>query len=239
MKKAMSMIELIVSIVVMGIVATGVPMLVQRSQGGSVLDVVRQENILAAKTQLWRILSYEWDANSFSPTDQVSYILRTGSALTALNTRAGLTGLSGRRAYSPIAGINASTIMNHSGGSLANVRAIEGFNNLEVELDTSSRIGGTLQDASDFDYLIKSSAATPTIEYFNDNLGANIFDGTDINITIDPTSTQVATSNVKLISVRVDTEVDVDGDSQNEFVVMRGFASNIGQSLSIDPRELP
>lgn len=233
MKKAMSMIELVISIVIMGIVVSGIPMILQKSQNSSTLSAIREQNTLAAKTQLWRILSYDWAPNSYNQTDQKSYIIDTaGNA--AFNTRAGLTGISGRRVKSPIS-INAGTIIAQT---LANITSIDGFHNLAIKQQTAGRIGGGLKDAGKLDFIIKTSTATAKIEYLDDRfIGVN-FNNQAITLTLDPNSTAPTTSNIKLITLTVDTQVDVDGDTKNEIINMYGFAANIGESANIAPRGL-
>lgn len=248
----MSMIELVISIVVMGIVAAGIPMILQQSQSSVAINTIRQENTLIAKAQLWRILSYPWSPNSFSQTDQKSYILTTASPNTngALNAKAGLTAISGRRAFKPIGDppTNAAAITNIA--NIANVTSINGFHNLPINIQVGTRIGGGLTDAGNLNYTSRDGAgnavavATATVGYFNDQFPGVNFNNQIINITINPANLNVnpqnaaSSSNIKVIRESVNSGVDIDGDTVNETIVMFGFASNVGESLNIDPRGL-
>ena len=61
----MSMLELVVAIVVMGIVVMSLPLILTQVQNNNAF-AMQQEAILAAKAKIGDVLTYEWDANSIS-----------------------------------------------------------------------------------------------------------------------------------------------------------------------------
>ncbi|MBL0687541.1 MAG: type II secretion system protein [Sulfurospirillum sp.] len=63
MKKASSMIELVVSIVVIGIAVMTLPLMLEQTQRNSTFTM-QQEAILVARTKLGNILTYSWDDNT-------------------------------------------------------------------------------------------------------------------------------------------------------------------------------
>jgi prepilin-type N-terminal cleavage/methylation domain-containing protein len=62
-KKAFSMIELVIAIVVIGIVAASFPLILTQTSN-NVAFAMQQEAILTAKTYMGTILSYTWDSSS-------------------------------------------------------------------------------------------------------------------------------------------------------------------------------
>lgn len=63
MRKASSMIELVIAIVVMGIAVMTLPLMLEQTQKGNSF-AMQQEAILVARTQIGDILTYPWDENS-------------------------------------------------------------------------------------------------------------------------------------------------------------------------------
>ena len=85
MRKAASMLELVIAIVVMGIAVMSLPLILTQSQNANAI-ALQQEVILATKTKLGYILSYEWDINSYDANASVSRVLNTTSADSDFNT---------------------------------------------------------------------------------------------------------------------------------------------------------
>lgn len=77
MRKASSMIELVIAIVVMGIAMMALPLMLTRTQSNNEF-AMQQEAILAARTQIGDILTYRWDENSIN-SELDSAVLDTDS----------------------------------------------------------------------------------------------------------------------------------------------------------------
>ena len=67
MKKAFSLIEMIMTIVIIGIAVTAVPVIIMQTST-NVATSLQQEVIFRIKSKIAYILSADWDANSYSPT---------------------------------------------------------------------------------------------------------------------------------------------------------------------------
>lgn len=74
LRKASSMIELVIAIVVMGIAVMALPLMLTTTQENNKFSI-QQEAILAARTQIGDMLTYPWDENSIDNT----YVLDTNS----------------------------------------------------------------------------------------------------------------------------------------------------------------
>ena len=79
MRPAFSMIELIISIVVMGIVVSSLPLILSQTEQSNTY-AMQQEAILATKAKIGEILTYDWDDRDYNATDGRSYVLDTLSA---------------------------------------------------------------------------------------------------------------------------------------------------------------
>jgi hypothetical protein len=217
-RSAMSMIELVFAIVIMGIVVMSLPLVLLQTQRGNAL-ALEQEVILATKTRLAFIFSHEWDVNSYDSTAGVSRVLDTTASANADNAfdttttrRAGHIEADERRRLrddklTPTlkSGIdwNATipTDIDDFDGKTSNVNVI----------------------AADMDY-IYSISLTSKIEYISDALenGSFYASSSGITFTFNPTNTQANPTNIKMISVTS------SGSDAN--VTLRAFASNIGES---------
>ena len=73
MKKASSMIELVITIVVMGIAMMTLPLMLTRVQNNNAF-AMQQEILLALKTKIGDIITYKWDENSSTETSNIAII---------------------------------------------------------------------------------------------------------------------------------------------------------------------
>jgi len=110
-RSAMSMIELVVAIVVMGIAVASLPLILLQTQRSTAL-AMQQEVILATTTRLAFILSHEWDTFSYDTTAGVSRVLDTTSSTSADNAFDTIDANSTRRIgmYKQMAGVNLGMI---------------------------------------------------------------------------------------------------------------------------------
>lgn len=245
MRSAISMIELVIAIVVIGIVVASLPLLLQQATSSTTMSVALQESILEAKVQLWRAMARPWDANSYDQANRKAYILNTTSQHEQLQDRNGTTGYSGRRSVHP-AGTNA--VLENAFITAANMnaaRAIENFNNFSINLLESGKILPTLRSAGEVDYIMRDATVTTIVRYMDDRFrigGVDVdFNAQEINnIQLDPASFAAPlhqSSNIKIISATADTNVDLDGDGVDEQAVLHVFASNVGESQLPEVRE--
>jgi len=206
LRKASSMIELVIAIVIMGIAVMTLPLMLERVQANNAF-AMQQEAILAAKTQLGDMITYPWDENSLK--NNVVAVLDTQSASyqREVNTtrRIGHVKQDKRRKF-----FNNTTNASVIGTATNNIIDIADFDTDVAELNklnaADADFAGTLDYRFDFNM-------TTSVRYINDNPVNFVF--SDANIS--------TTSNIKMITVTL------QGDNISTFK-LRAYSSNIGES---------
>lgn len=206
LRKASSMIELVIAIVIMGIAVMTLPLMLERVQANNAF-AMQQEAILAAKTQLGDMITYPWDENSLK--NNVVAVLDTQSASyqREVNTtrRIGHVKQDKRRKF-----FNNTTNASVIGTATNNIIDIADFDTDVAELNklnaADADFAGTLDYRFDFNM-------TTSVRYINDNPVNFVF--SDANIS--------TTSNIKMITVTL------QGDNISTFQ-LRAYSSNIGES---------
>lgn len=222
MKKASSMIELIIAIVIMGIAVMTLPLMLGRTQANNAF-ALQQEAILATKTHLGDIVTFPWDENSLQG-DGVA-VLDTNST-DPRYSRTGDENISRighvrqrlrRKFFGDInPDRNASVIGVEAVDSVID---IDDFDNTNANLTQAT--GLEIAGALDYRYDLNM---TTRVRYVDDNFTqGNTF-------TFPITGTTNNTTNIKMIEVTMQAD-----DSLSQFV-LRAYSSNIGGSL-IDRRE--
>ena len=214
MRRGASMIELVIAIVVMGIAVMSLPLILTQSQNSNAM-ALQQEAILATKTKLGYLLSYEWDANSYDALASVSRVLNTTASANADDD------------------FDVTTIR-RTGHVVADNRR-----RLRDDLAAPSTDGGagwadaTLEDIDDFDGKDENTTIAsetmdyifnlqlmPTVNYISDT--ASYVNQQDMNFTFNANTTFTNPTNIKMITVTT------TGNNIN--IVLRAFASNVGES---------
>lgn len=222
MRSAMSMLELVFAIVIMGIAVMSLPLILTQVQTNNAF-ALQQEAILAAKTKIGDILTYEWDDRSYNATAQRSFVLYTTNGDPELdcnattNRRIGHINADYRRKCS-VTGATTSAIgdIGADGGDLDD---IDDFNG------QATTIARTLETAGTLDYVFTALTLTPTITYASDTATYN---NTPLNnFTFNPDNANART-NIKRIAVTV------TGGNQN--ITLRAFSCNIGESSLLPSR---
>jgi len=226
MRKAVSLIELIIAIVVMGIAVMSLPLILTQTQSNNAL-ALQQEAILSTKAKIEFISSYPWDQNSWDGTGSIFRVLDTTDSPSADNAfdvntttdirRIGHIQTDKRRRLWDVG--NANRAPNNEVTAAPNEDDIDDFNN-----HTDNNI--TIADPTQMDYIF-ALTMTPEIVYLRDTAIGG-YNGTTVQFDFDATNTETNTSkptNIKMITVRTVSQV---GNDVN--VSLRSFASNIGQS---------
>jgi len=206
LRKASSMIELVIAIVIMGIAVMTLPLMLERVQENNAF-AMQQEAILAAKTQLGDMITYPWDENSLK--NNVVAVLDTQSASyqREVNTtrRIGHVKQDKRRKF-----FNNTTNASVIGTATNNITDIADFDTDVAVLNklnaADADFAGTLDYRFDFNM-------TTSVRYINDSPVNFVF--SDANIS--------TTSNIKMITVTL------QGDNISTFK-LRAYSSNIGES---------
>jgi len=216
MRRAASMVELVIAIVVMGIAVMSLPMILTQSQNSNAM-ALQQEVILATKTKLGYLLSYEWDVNSYDPTASVSRVLNTTASANADNDFDTLTT---RRIGHVVADTRRKLRDNNASPTPDDGNAAWGSSALEDIDDFDGKDENTTIASETMDYIFNLQLR-PTINYVSDSA---TYTNQDITFTFDANTTFTNPTNIKMITVQSrDT-------SNNVNIILRAFASNVGES---------
>jgi len=204
LRRASSMIELVIAIVVMGIAITALPLMLTRTQENNTFSM-QQEAILAARTQIGDILTYPWDENSANN----GYVLDTNSTNNNFERnstvrRVGHVVGNKRRKYSPTT-LYADPTLGIEGSDYNDIDDFNSATVREVEETNGSTITG-------LDYKFDFNMTT-TVSYVSDTL-------TSPFILEAPSSIAGITTNIKMI------ELHTQGDGIN--FKLRAYSANIG-----------
>jgi prepilin-type N-terminal cleavage/methylation domain-containing protein len=225
MRKAVSLIELIIAIVVMGIAVMSLPLILTQTQSNNAL-ALQQEAILSTKAKIGFISSYPWDQNSWDGTGGIFRVLDTSASPSADNAfatadirRFGHIQTDKRRRLWDVG--HANRAPNNEVTAAPNEDDIDDFNNHADDIN--------ITDPTQMDYIFELTM-TPEIVYLRDSLnaGSNYLNTRTIQFDFNAINTETNTSrptNIKMITVRTVSQV---GNDVN--VSLRSFASNIGQS---------
>lgn len=210
MRSAMSMIELVFAIVIMGIAVMSLPLILTQVQNNNAY-AMQQEAILAAKAKIGDILTYEWDGKSYDSNSSRSFVLDVTNGNANLDRfngqlRIGHVNADYRRKFFP----NAT--------NPSNTGEIDKFHG------TLQHISATAESADSLDYVFDLNLSTK-VSYINDF-------GTYSNQTLADftfnTAVHAASTNIKMIAVTV------TGGDQN--ITLRAFTCNIGESSLLPSR---
>jgi len=216
MRRGASMIELVIAIVVMGIAVMSLPLILTQSQNSNAM-ALQQEAILATKTKLGYLLSYEWDANSYDPTASVSRVLNTTASGSADNDFDTTTS---RRNGHVIADNRRKLRDNNASPTPDDGNAAWGNALLEDIDDFDGKDENTTIASDTMDYIFNLQLR-PTVNYVSDSA---TYANQDMTFTFDANTTFTNPTNIKMITIQSrDT-------SNNINIVLRAFASNVGES---------
>ena len=218
MRKAASMIELVIAIVVMGIAVMTLPLLLLKTQSNNIY-ALQQEVILAARTKMGDTLTYRWDQNSLI-NDKIFVLVTNGDSDLNVSSdgirRIGHVRGDKRRKFSP--DLNISTSVANLGpdplGS-NNLDDIDDFNGKTVPLVITSQ-------TTSLDYHFTDFNLTTTVVYVSDNANYN---AQNLSFTFE-TNASTTTSSIKMLTLKVS---DPTNPSFSPFTV-RSYSCNIGES---------
>ena len=207
MKKGASLIELVISIVVMGITLMSLPLVLAQIQKGDEY-AIQQEVINAVKAKVGSVLTHYWDGKTFDANSSLSYILDTGgdSELKRKNSSSLYRmGSNSRRFFD----LNLSDPLNST-------TPPSGAGGMHTQAGTSSF--ETTASATNAEYIFTISLDT-TVNYVSD---AADYSGSSIDgFILSPTTS--AQSNLKAINVTA----TINGQT----TTLHAFSANIGEAI--------
>ena len=229
MRKGIAMIELIFAIVIMGIVLMSAPMLISTATKSSYI-AMQQESIASAASEIGMILTQHWDEGNANLSETSPILVTAGDGdlnqTTATGRRAG-TPLSSERGFFLSSGgtLTASTSTNFT--TEGDFDDIDDFNGNDTTLkvynseDTQTNIG---------DYIDTNISIRTTVAYIDDTPTSGSYVGSSSTISLnDPFNRGTgagATSNIKLVSVRLTTTNNASELEKN--IILHAFTCNIG-----------
>lgn len=213
MRKAASMLELVIAIVVMGIAVMTLPVLLLKTQSNNEY-ALQQEIILAARTKMGDTLTYRWDENSLI-NDKIFVLMTDGDSELNITSpgsvrRIGHVAGSKRRKFSN--DLNSSTLAANLGPDSGDLDDIDDFNGKTDTLQVSSQ-------TTSLDYHFTDFNLTTTVAYVSDN--AN-YSNQNLNFTFSDTNIST-TSSIKMLTLKV------KGPNNLPFTI-RSYSCNIGES---------
>jgi prepilin-type N-terminal cleavage/methylation domain-containing protein len=225
-RRAFTLIELVLTIVIVGIVSLSFPLIMMQSSNN--LEVAaQQEAVLAAKTYIGTILSHSWDVNSLTATDD-AMILETNSAnpdTAADDEFDRATDAFGNPTNRRLGNIDGYGRRRLVDGGIANPfptarGALNWGNDVDrIDVDDFDDLVENLAiNAADMDYMF-SLTLTPTILYVNDR-----DDYTQNTINFNFLSNDAGgITNIKMIAVNA-----VNANPPTD-ITLRAYSANIGE----------
>ena len=225
MRSATSMIELVISIVVMGIVVMSLPLILTQVEKNNAF-AMQQEAILAAKTKIGDVLTYDWDENGYSATAGRTYVLDTTNGdpelqrIGTTNRRVGHVNAESRRKFFDVntTATAVATLGSDGANDPIGIDDVDDWSGVTTAIAATAENAGTLDYIFDLNMTTTVTYATDTATYSNTPLN---------NFTFNPDDA-VAITNIKTISVTV------RGADNN--ITLRAFTSNIGESTPLPSR---
>ncbi len=239
-RKGFTFIELVVSIVVIGIAFMSIPILLESSSKSDEFSTM-QESVLMAKTKIQNITTYRWDENSLDPVTGKVYILDTSNSDSELQrfdssvcssypfplNLACIFFWNWFSVFFPNGGLDGQivgdgrrkmfdspTYPNISEVNLTNPNDVDDFNGEAV----TSLVN---QEGTDLDYLNRDNFdLNVTVGYVSDNAD---YSAQNINFNFADTFKPAGEdSNIKMIEIRVSGVISP--------FVLRYYSCNIGES---------
>jgi len=221
-----SLIELVLAIVIIAISVMTIPLMLTQSSNNDSFSIM-QESILAARTKMGNILSYNWDKNCIEAYSSIANIrvldvvngdseLKRNISTVDQNRRIGHISQNYRRRFHD--GNETDKTFPTEDSLDINITALNHFN--------GQILGNTLDgSASTFDYVIRDFNLTTTVSYISDS--ADYF-ASDVNFSFDVLSSSDITdvnnsTNIKMIEIFVQSK-------RGKPFRFRAFSSNIGQT---------
>lgn len=224
MRKAISLIELVFAIVIMGFSIMAFPLILSQTSN-AIAIAIQQEAVLAAKTYIGTILSHDWDKNS------VDFSVSGGKALVLHATDSA--------DFPVVDGMRKGHIVGQGRRKMLYDATSVIYANPTKTTDTANWGSGDKSDVDDFnkkgeslsvvvtnmDSILKFDVNS-TVVYVADSAS---YANEDITFNFDNNETAFdvsKTSNIKMVTVAA-TNSTVVKDKIN--IVLKAYSSNIGE----------
>ncbi len=236
MRKGIGLIELVLAIVVIAISVMSVPMMLQQGNRNDTYSMM-QEAILAARTKMGNILSYQWDDNAREGNN-------TNGRLRALDVLGGVHALDRNDTYDTtnerrighvIGNLRRKMMHNvtYPKNSVdVNITDINDFDSLESNITWQ----GVAAASDRYDYLDKKLKLSTRVYFVSDALPSGYdYNDTKLFFVLDPSTkfsiTDANSTNIKMV------ELNVTSAAYPAFL-FRTFSCNLGET-NLKERALP
>ena len=225
-RKGISLIELVLAIVVIAISVMSVPMMLAQGAKNDSFSMM-QEAILAARTKMGNVLSYQWDDNSKEGNN-------TNGRLRALDVYSGDTALDRNNTYHNERRIGhiygdlrrkmMPTPIYPSSSVDANITDINDFDAVSATLAWS----GASTAVDRYDYLDEDLNLTTHVYYISDTpVSGTDYNSTTLSFVFDPSTKKSITNNADSTSIKM-VELEVTSTNYQTFM-FRTFSCNLGE----------
>ncbi len=241
MRKGIALIELIFAIVVIAITLLSVPNLIHQTNKAS-NQVVTQESISSAASQINMIMSLFWDENATNPkyNNPILVVQKTNSSLMDANiTFGGVSYALSRRLGSPKSTPRRFAVNINGKKLTATPPAKLGIDSNDAgEMDDVDDYNGATSKLQDFnntttisgDYKDTSIDMNTTVYYINDNPTnmPPMFKGNSItfNDPFNPNKVSNKSTNIKAIQIKLTST----NNKNLGTITLKAFSCNIGSS---------
>lgn len=231
-RKAIAMIELIFSIVIMGIVMLSAPMLIDRSAKSTYI-ALQQESIAAAASQINMIMTAEWDQEDTNSSRGAPVLLTGSSVISNCTTDRpiGVTSSSGRYCKDALATNTlflSASALGTDGTEAFVYDDVDDYNNQTYQISVyNNETYATHQG----DYLDRNITIISNVYYGDDtprdasNSAGNYQKSTTFSNPFRNVETN--STNIKLITVKLESSNPAD-EIKDKQITLSAFMCNIG-----------
>lgn len=221
MKRAgFSLVELVISIVVIAISVMAIPLMLQESSKNDSFTLT-QEVILGAKTKMGNILTYQWDENSTDrETEGMIRVLDVQNGDSELDRNGSIALDRENKRIGHIVRNKRRKMMDEDNSFPSSV--VDGLDDIDdFDGENTQIIVDSGESADGLDYIFKDVNISTSISYVLDQTDYSM---QNIDFNLSTTAISVQSTNIKMI------EVNVTSDSLGTPFVLRAFVSNIGET---------
>jgi len=229
MRRAASLLELVIAIVVMGIAMMTLPLMLTTTQSNNTF-AMQQEAILAARTQVGDMLTYLWDEHSIDSNGTIA-VLDTNSTYAKFerhnNSVRRIGHVKGNKRRKYFTGKTYATTPSLLGkdGSDSTPDDIDDFDTTSAIVQRRTDSNGTLaEDAGTLDYKFDFNMTT-TVSYVDDNFSKSTPFEFSKTTYISPTTGTKDTTNIKMTTL---TLIGNGSSSKDLNITLRAYSCNIG-----------
>lgn len=224
-KSGFSLVELVLSIVVIGISLMTVPLMLNEGAKSNQYALM-QESILAARTKMGNILSFRWDENSTDINGSVIRVIDVAVGDSELDRL--LTASPKNRRIGHVETDRRRRMTNNERNASLGIEAADVFDDIDDFDGASSFVSASAGGvAGQFDYLDNDLNLTTSVKFISDQTDYTLQNiNFDFNVSSATSFTGANSTNIKMIEL---TTTSINRPDVP--FVFRIFSSNIGQSL--------